>query len=1096
MFLSTLLLCAAPTLVPQDPVAHALSVKLEPEIHRLSVTDRVTLPAPLAVAGAELTLNERLEITESTPALRRLGAEEGRARYALEAAPEGGVLSLTYAGTFDFGLSDQKEEYTRGFRETLGTVGPEGVFLDGGSGWFPRFGDEMITFTLEVEGPEDWHVISQGNGSSDVEPGLAQWDSAGLLEQVYLVGGPLVVERDVAGAIETLVYLHEPDEALSRKYLDATARYLEMYRGLIGTYPYGKFALVENFWETGYGMPSFTLLGPQVIRFPFILTSSYPHEILHNWWGNSVFVDYGSGNWCEGLTAYLADHLIQEQRGKGSEYRRNTLQKYRNYVRDERDFPLSEFHSRHSAATEAVGYGKSLMLFHMLRRRIGEDDFRRVLATFYRKFRGQRASFNDFRGVAESVSGEELGGFFAQWVGRTGAPALMLDETFDVTDRPGSPDARTLTGMIRQTQKTDLFELQVPIVVHTTAGAQEFRVDVTDRETRFQLPLDGYPMTLAVDPLFDVFRNLDPRETPPSIGQIFGDDKVLAVLPASSGDEGIKRYRELVGAWQSDAHEVTFALDYELEELPADRAVWVLGVQNRFAAPLIRMTPGLDVSASGSTVQLADDRINPEDHSIVAVSRHPRNLEKAVGWLVLDPPEALPGMIRKLPHYGKYSYLAFEGDEPTNVIKGQWPVSDSPLLKVLGTGIEVAPVVDDRTALAELPPVFSSSALSKHVEWLAAPEREGRVPGSAGLVTARDYIAEAFATAGLEPGGDEGGWFQSFTLEAGPDGKPVEVANVVGVLRGKRSDWAEQSIVLGAHYDHLGLGWPDAHAGDEGKLHAGADDNASGVAVLIELAKNLASEGGGQRNLVFVAFTAEECGLRGSRYYVEHPRFSLDGLRGVINLDTVGRLFDQPLLIHGCGTADEWQHVFRGCGFVTGIENKIVMEGAEGSDQWSFIEKGIPGVQVFTGAHLDYHSPRDTVEKVDVAGLVKVATFVKEAVVYMTERPEVLTVTIAGTVSAPKDPAAAGGRRVSFGSMPDFAYQGKGYKLGTVTPDSPADKAGLVAGDVLIRIAGQEVTDIRGFSEILKTLQPGQTVKATVQRGEEEITADVTVVER
>ena len=128
-----------------------------------------------------------------------------------------------------------------------------------------------------------------------------------------------------------------------------------MYRGLIGPYPYGKFALVENFWETGYGMPSFTLLGPQIIRFPFILSSSYPHEILHNWWGNSVFVDYETGNWCEGLTAYMADHLIQEQRGKGDEYRRDTLQKYRDYVRDGRDFPLTEFRSRHSAATEAVG---------------------------------------------------------------------------------------------------------------------------------------------------------------------------------------------------------------------------------------------------------------------------------------------------------------------------------------------------------------------------------------------------------------------------------------------------------------------------------------------------------------------------------------------------------------------------------------------------------------------------------------------------------------------------------------------------------------------------------------------------------------------
>ena len=139
------------------------------------------------------------------------------------------------------------------------------------------------------------------------------------MEQVYLVGGPLHMHRDTAAGTDIAVYLHEQDDALARKYLDATGRYLAMYQSLIGPYPYSKFALVENFWETGLGMPSFTLLGPQVIRFPFILHSSYPHEILHNWWGNSVFVDYAQGNWSEGLTAYLADHLLQEQRGEGAE---------------------------------------------------------------------------------------------------------------------------------------------------------------------------------------------------------------------------------------------------------------------------------------------------------------------------------------------------------------------------------------------------------------------------------------------------------------------------------------------------------------------------------------------------------------------------------------------------------------------------------------------------------------------------------------------------------------------------------------------------------------------------------------------------------
>ena len=195
-----------------------------------------------------------------------------------------------------------------------------------------------------------------------------------------------------------------------------------MYRGLIGPYPYGKFALVENFWETGYGMPSYTLLGPQVIRFPFILTSSYPHEILHNWWGNSVFVDYASGNWCEGLTAYMADHLIQEQRGQGEEYRRDTLQKYRSYVKDGRDFPLT----RVPLAPQRRDRGGGLRqdadgLPHAAPAPRG----RRLPASGRRastaRTAGKQASFADMRKSMEGVAKQDLGRLFADHVERPGA---------------------------------------------------------------------------------------------------------------------------------------------------------------------------------------------------------------------------------------------------------------------------------------------------------------------------------------------------------------------------------------------------------------------------------------------------------------------------------------------------------------------------------------------------------------------------------------------------------------------------------------------------------------------------------------------------
>jgi hypothetical protein len=438
------------------------------------------------------------------------------------------------------------------------------------------------------------------------------------------------------------------------------------------------------------------------------------------------------------------------------------------------------------------------------------------------------------------------------------------------------------------------------------------------------------------------------------------------------------------------------------------------------------------------------------------------------------------------------------------VIKGQWATSDSPLT------VDVRPdgsrgqtmesvTLEPRAALAELPPVFSERALTEHVAYLASPELEGRGVGTDGIVEAASYIESRFKAVGLVPGGADGTYRQVFVIPEGPEGQPHEVVNLIGYIPGSREDWKDQAVIVCAHYDHLGFGWPDVHSGDEGIVHPGADDNASGVAVLLELAKNFADSEPPSRSLVFIAFTGEEAGRLGSRHFVEHPgMFGLDGIRGVINLDTVGRLGDGRISVLATGTADEWQHVFRGVGFVTGIDSRNVPQSLDSSDQVSFIEKGIPAVQIFTEAHADYHRPTDTIDKVDMAGLVKIATFVKEATAYMVEREEPLTVTIVGAGAGTAAPARApaSGRKVSFGTVPEFAFQGPGVQVASLVPGSPAEKAGIQAGDVLTRIDDHEVADLRGFSDILKTLEPGQTVMATVVREGEELQLEVTVTVR
>jgi hypothetical protein len=619
-----------------------------------------------------------------------------------------------------------------------------------------------------------------------------------------------------------------------------------------------------------------------------------------------------------------------------------------------------------------------------------------------------------------------------------------------------------------------------------------------ERSQPFSLRAESRPVSLSADPMFDVFRQLDPRETPPSIGQIFGEPHILAVLPALPGDEAeVERYRELMESWRSDDHDIEFALDSELEIIPAERAAWVLGRGNRLAGAVLGDRPEGSVAEQGATLEFGKQSVQVDGHSIVAVSRHPRNIEKAIGWITLEPAAARPGMSRKLPHYGKYSYLAFEGEEPTNILKGQFSAANSPLVidlrKDRSEPLEPTPS-EQRAPIAEPPPVFSQKTLVEHVAWLASPDREGRGLGTAGLDDAAQYIADALDAAGLEPGGDNGSWFQRFTVPEGPDSAPMDTMNVVGVLPASRTEWGDQSVIVSAHYDHLGLGWPDAHTGNEGKVHPGADDNASGVAVLLELARSLAVGGAGSRNLVVIAFSAEEVGRIGSRYYVEHPRFPLEGTRAVINLDTVGRLFDGDLALHGTGTADEWVHIVRGCTFTTGITSRSVKDFADGSDQVSFIEKGIPGVQVFTGAHEDYHRPTDTLDKIDGAGLAKVATFVKEAVTYLLEREEPLTARIDGVTTPERK--GGGGRKVVFGTVPDFAFQGDGVKIDALVPGSPAARAGLQPGDVLVRLDGRDIQDLRAFSEFLKTLEPGQQVEATVMRDGAAVSAQVVVEKR
>ncbi len=1104
------------------PVHHDLTVRLQPEAHRVEVVDRLTLDGVATddAGGYRFVLHAglqpevvgdrwRLERVPGEPDGELLGLNattetvaegvplEGY-RLVPESDPPRWPAMLLYEGPIHHELERAGEEYQRSFSETPGIVDERGAFLAGASFWVPTFDDRLMTFRMRVTGLEaPWTVVSQGR-RAEVRQGpggirTVLWELEHPTEEVYLVAGPWHEYAETFGDVEALVFLREDDAALAARYLEATGRYLELYEGMVTDYPYASFALVENFWETGYGMPGFTLLGPKIIRFPWILTSSYPHELLHNWWGNSVYVDYDSGNWCEGLTAYGADHLFAEQRGEGALYRRTTLQKYTDFVSSGVDVPLVEFTSRRSAASEAVGYGKSLMVHHMLRRAVGDERYLEALRRFARDNTFRRTSWSDLVAAFNEQTGADWGPFVEAWTTRAGAPRLEIAQVrASRTADEANPWSLDLT--LRQSQPGEPFPLTVPVAVTVEGGQEAVWLEVGTcgrRDCRLSTGLAARPLRVDVDPRFDVMRRLDPREVPPALSTVFGAGGPLFVLPADAGAAELAQWRALAGAWAAPAEPRT-ALDAELDALPAG-AVWILGAANRFAADVAGRLGDQGVSLDDAELVLPGRSLPRAGHSLVLVARGAADPADAVGWVAAEPVEAIAGLARKLPHYTKYSYLGFRGTEPENVAKGMWRPLASPLVADLTEDGEPMPalVLPERPPLAELPPLFDGEELLGRASELADPALEGRGLGSDGLERATAIVEGWMRAAGLEPAG-EIGYRQRWSWTGGEPEREMTLRNLVGRIPGADPAFANAPVVLMAHLDHLGRGWPDVRAGFEGQVHPGADDNASGVAVVLAVARALAAEPPRARPVLVAVVTGEEAGRLGSRHLLETMGDAVEP-SACVTLDTVGRLKDGKLYVLDAGSAREWRFVFMGVGYTTGAPVEISTEPLDSSDQRSCIEAGIPGVQLFTGPTADYHRPSDTADTLDPDGMAVVAEATREAIAYLAERTEPLTVTIdeAGSSATPR--GHGGSRRASLGTVPDFAFAGPGVRVESVVPGSAAAAAGIEAGDVLVGLDGGDITDLRRYSEALKGHQPGDAVVVVVERDGERLELEATL---
>jgi hypothetical protein len=634
----------------------------------------------------------------------------------------------------------------------------------------------------------------------------------------------------------------------------------------------------------------------------------------------------------------------------------------------------------------------------------------------------------------------------------------------------------------------------VPVVFTTVDGRTvSTQILLNSRTGTTTVRLPAALARVDVDPYFDLFRRPAAAEVPPSLSRALGASKMVLVTPTFATKEEQAGWTGFARAiCPEEGPRCTVVDDKSVGTLPNDAAVWILGYGSYLrGGPFVFSRPhGLRfddrgvfppgayervLAAKGTTDRLAAmkvERVDPASTGFAVVVEHPRNPALAMAFVGAPSAKMIPLLAKKIPHYGKYAYVGFSGDEATNSLKGQWTSSSSSLTYFPRASLGLpdarpALALKEPAALIALPPPFDGGVLLETVQALADPRLGGRGRNSEGLRTAQSLVSDKLQKAG----------FKTASRVCSP--LDQKVCNVVVRIPG--TDPALPRVVLGAHLDHLDR--------QKKQVFPGADDNASGVAVAIEVARQL-NKSPGARGVDVVFFDAEEIGRLGSISYLagEPP----GSIHSMVNLDTVGRLADKkPLLVLDGASASEWVHVARGVGFTTGVAVELAPQGGGASDQQTFLDKGIPAIQLFAGPNADYHQPTDTADKVTPSSLVKAAVVTREIVAYLRDRKEPLTFKGTGASGV-----GDGSRSASLGSVPDMAFAGPGVRFDDVVKGSPAEVAGLRRGDVLVRFDGAKVVDLRGYSDLLKQKKPGDTVKVIVQREGKDIAVDVVLAAR
>ncbi len=674
MVFSFFFACCASECIAQK-CRHDLTVELRPESRSIFVKDTIRLDvSERESVSLRLPGKARVESLTVDGAASGHSLNAGRLLISLPSPAASQVaIAISYEAVFDDPIPQEPMNFDNPGFGVTGSITENGAFLLPDSGWYPQVSGSREEFDIKIIAPRGMYAVTAGElvkHEDEGEKSISAWRTGAIGQAPALSAGRYVIRSRLAGRVPVYTYFFPDSDSLSRTYLDAAAEHLAFYEKLHGPYPFPKFAVVENSFPTGYGFPSYTLLGTTVLRLAFIPQTSLRHEIAHSWWGNGVLVDYDSGNWCEGLTTYVADHLAREAVSpeEGKIYRRQILQDYATLAASGMDFPLKQFTSRTNPASRAVGYGKAAFVFHMIRHRIGDEAFYRSLRQVYRDRLFAKTSWNDLQEAFIRTGGwdaRDARTFFDQWISRPGAPVLNLKSARHAK----KGENWTVTGFL--TQSPPFYDLPVELALsdksETTAVAA---THARGPLTRFSLQSKAPPARLVADPGVNLFRLLAPREIPATVNSLKAARNLIAVAAEGVDPELLPAFANLLAGLGRDGVKILDENQIDPRRLKTTDLL-LFGLPRSHALASL-----LDLSPRAFNLNVIS-----EADCVFAVFADPGRNGRLTA-LFLPVPGAQKASLfaaaGKLTHYGKYSYLAFS--DGTVGAKGVWDAAHSPLV--------------------------------------------------------------------------------------------------------------------------------------------------------------------------------------------------------------------------------------------------------------------------------------------------------------------------------------------------------------------------------------------------------------------------------